>query len=476
MKHSRSMPAVGLVFIVCAAGFADPAPRLEPDAFLASLGEGGEPLPLGKMIDAALAASGAAANEASMAAERIGVLIDDMKTGINPEWNDRQIAEYVLTYLHGRLFFVYDEFQTRVDKVLFDGSFNCVSSAVLYMIFARSVNIPVVGIGASDHAFCAAILSDEKIDVETTNIYGFDPGTKREFHDAFGNVTGYSYVPPSEYDKRIELSERELLALILQNRVSMLESEKKYAEAVGLAVDRYALAPGELTREHLTLEVINYAALLNERGEYKEATEFLTTFVDSYGWDESLKGIYGVLHYNQIVVLIQSEAFADAIEIMAELEVPGWIDPAVLEELRLQVGERILARDLPPLTPSEGLTLLDALREEGLISTKRHLDFAVMLYSQEADGAAAMGEYLDAASSIDRAIEILGPDGRLLSARQAYRHNFAVEAHNAFASLYNDGKYDEARNLLIDAIEKVPENDILLEDLSALRQVLSKTQ
>ena len=330
------MLAVLLAILICLPGFGDNAPRLNPDPFLSSVGSQTEPLPVQTLIEAALRVSGATAIETESAAARIGILIDEMKAKIDPRWDRRQTAEIVLSYLHEHLFTLYDEYQTRVDRVLADGSFNCVSSAVLYMIFARSIDIPVAGISAADHAFCAVLLPEERIDVETTNIYGFDPGQKREFHDAFGNITGYSYVPSSQHNGRVELSERELLALILQNRISILESKKRYAEAVGLAVDRYALAPGEVTREHLTLEAINYAAGLNERKEYKSAIDFLTLFVESYGWDEALRSIYGILHYNQIVVLIQEEAFSEAIDVMDRVEAPGWIEPKILDELRMQ--------------------------------------------------------------------------------------------------------------------------------------------
>ena len=468
------MLIVPLAFLMCTSLSAENLPRLIPDTFLASVGEKDEPLGLRDMIDAALTASGASAVEAERAAGRIGSLIDRMRGEMEPGWNPRQTAEFVLTFLHEQLFLMYDEDQTRVDRVLIDGSFNCVSSAVLYMIFARSVDIPVIGISATDHAFCAVLLPGERVDVETTNIYGFDPGKKKEFHDAFGNLTGYSYVPQSRHGERTELTEHELLALILQNRISMLESEKRYVDAVGLAVDRYALAPGDLTLEHLRREAINFAALLNERRAYQEAAGFLTTFVQYYGWDESLRTISGVLYYNQIVVLIQSEALTEAIEAIKEAAVTGWIDPGVLSGLRSQAGERLLARDLPSLTPAEGLALLGTLREKGLVSAERYLDFAVMLYSQEADEAAVRGEYLDAASSIDEAIEILGPDRRLIAAKEAYRFNFAVEVHNTFAALYNNGDYEAAYNLLDEAINKVPESGILTQDLATLKKVLPR--
>ena len=470
MNETRSMAAVLLLLLLLQTGYVYSSPRMTADPFFAAVGEFAEPLALETLIHASLRASGVAESDTPAPAAAINDYILKMKAEIPPDWNDREKAEYVLTFLHENIFQRYDEFQTRIDQVLSRGSFNCVSSAVLYMIFSRSVGIPVVGIGTADHAFCAVVLADGRVDVEATSVYGFDPGKKREFHDAFGNVTGYSYVPPSQYGGRADLSEKQLIALILQNRISLLESGKKYAQAVELAVDRFAIAPGESTHSHLVRGVLNYAAGLNERREHKEAIDFLDRFVDAYGWSVSLKDIYAILHYNRVVVLIQGGAFSQALEAMEELEEPGWITPEVMQDLRSQVAERILAKELPLVTPAEGITLLAALRDGGLLSEQRYLDFAVMLVSKEASEVAAGGDYLAAAAVIDDAIMVFGTDRRLNAARTAYRYNYAVEVHNAFAALFNKGEYAAASALLKAAIEKVPESNILHNDLKALEK------
>ena len=469
------MPAFFIVLHFVAAASIHAFPRIDPDPFFSSLGEAVEPLDVEALIDTALRASGATEAETLNAKTAIVESISRLRSEVPEERDGREKAEYVLQFLHEHHFRYYDEYQTRVDMVISDGGFNCVSSAVLYMIFSRSVGVPVIGIGTPDHAFCAAVLSEGNIDVETTSSYGFDPGKKKEFHDAFGNVTGYSYVPPSAYAARSELSERELIALILQNRISMLESGKRYDKALELAADRYAMAPGDSTGNHLFRGAINYAALLNERKEYSEALEFLTGFINTYGWNDSVREIFGILHYNRVVVLIQSEAFEEAIEAMNELEAPGWIDSNILQDLRAQVAERIIAKQLPALTPEAGFKLLDALRDDGLLSSSRYTDFAVMIASNEADAFAAAGEFLQAATIIERAIEAIGADRRLESARAAYRYNFAVDAHNTFAALFNGGEYDAARRLLEEAIEKVPDSDILQKDLRLLEKRLQPT-
>src|SRR5208337_2256614 len=112
------------------------------------------------------------------------------------------LAERALTFLHRNLFTSYSVLQTRVDTVLETGVFNCVSSAVLYMILARSVGLSVGGIRTTDHAFCTVLVNGEPVDVETTNPYGYNPGTRKEFSDSFGKLTGFRYVPPSSSTDR----------------------------------------------------------------------------------------------------------------------------------------------------------------------------------------------------------------------------------------------------------------------------------
>ena len=82
----------------------------------------------------------------------------------------------------------------------------------------------------------AVTVDGTPVDVETTNVHGFDPGKKKEFTDSFGAVTGYSYVPPSNYADRTTISLQELLALVLYNRASEAAQQGRYREAVNPAV------------------------------------------------------------------------------------------------------------------------------------------------------------------------------------------------------------------------------------------------
>jgi hypothetical protein len=100
------------------------------------------------------------------------------------------------------------------------------------------------------------------VDVETTILYGFDPGTKREFRDAFGKATGFAYVPPGNYRDRTAIDRRTLFSLVLANRIFDAESSGRFFEAVGLAADRWALLGGGpgVPFEELVDRMVNYGA------------------------------------------------------------------------------------------------------------------------------------------------------------------------------------------------------------------------
>jgi len=153
-------------------------------------------------------------------------------------------AEFILDYMHRNLLRTYSNSQTGIDIILSNGRYNCVSSAVLFMILCKSAGLDVNAVVTKDHAFAAVNIDGEFIDVETTNRYGFDPGNRREFHDQFGKVTGFAYVPQRNYRDRQAIGSIELISLILWNRIADLERRNRFTEAVPLAVDRLFLLNG----------------------------------------------------------------------------------------------------------------------------------------------------------------------------------------------------------------------------------------
>jgi tetratricopeptide (TPR) repeat protein len=163
------------------------------------------------------------------------------KEGKETEKSDAEKAELVLQFMYEKTLKRYSLNQTQLDALLSSGTYNCVSSAVLYLILGTSIGLDVKGVVTRDHAFATVVSEGAFIDVETTNKFGFNPGNKKEFTDDFGKITGFAYVPPGNYRNRAQISPIELVSLIMSNRISALESRKRYADALPIAVDRAAL-------------------------------------------------------------------------------------------------------------------------------------------------------------------------------------------------------------------------------------------
>ena len=104
----------------------------------------------------------------------------------------------VLKLLYQDVLKHYEAGQTKFDVALKTGNYNCVSSALLYMAAAKAAGLDVRGQKTPDHAFCSVYISGKRIDVETTNPYGFNPGS-REAIEHENVIKGYYVVPKTYY-------------------------------------------------------------------------------------------------------------------------------------------------------------------------------------------------------------------------------------------------------------------------------------
>jgi hypothetical protein len=210
--------------------------RLSPQDEIAQIGPMAEPLDLNLIIRASLIASGIEGPGLDSYAMEINELLDSAPPATG---NVAVDGEMLLQWMHEEILSRYVEQQTSLDILLDRGTYNCVSSAVLYLILTRSRDIPVHGVLTTDHAFCRIPASggSEGIDVETTTAYGFDPGVRRDAVDSFTGRTGFSYVPPGNYRMRSRIGEKELISLIYQNRISALQKSGRWDETIGLARD-----------------------------------------------------------------------------------------------------------------------------------------------------------------------------------------------------------------------------------------------
>jgi tetratricopeptide (TPR) repeat protein len=408
-----------LLLLLVLMGFAFPvssqstAVRIDPIPAVRELVVREEPLPLETFIRTALVFSGVPGQQLAGLQERIQTHIGQLRDRLGGSTDPRERAEGALAYMHEELLRRYDERQTAVDVLFERGSYNCVSSGVVYAIFLKALGLRVWGVRTSDHAFCRVQAGDQAYDVETTSPFGFDPGTRKEFTDDFGRVTGYSYVPPSNYGDRRDIGEKELLALILYNRTAFASERKDYPAAVPAAVDAYALLSDEESHQRLITALLNMASWHGMNGRFADALEFLNRAEKRYR-DDRLADLREDLTHNWVLNLIQTGSYAEAEQ------------------------------------------MLDSEWEGGLLTDGEWRELTVYLYQVRAKRSAP-GDYGEAARLILEGLKKVGSDQGLVRSYEVYIHNSVV-------TLARNALYEQALAVLEEALSQLPNSAVLLKD------------
>jgi hypothetical protein len=419
----------GLVSIQSVAGQSrvatQPFPELTPLPLSEQLAAAREPLPVESIVDAALEFSGASEADAAGAKDKLAVLLRKFRDEVADVTNQTELAEKALAFLHKNLFTAYSFPQTRVDTVMDTGVYNCVSSAIIYMIVARSVGLSVSGVRTRDHAFCSVLVNGQQLDVETTSAYGFNPGSKKEFLDSFGKVTGYAYEPPGNYVGRRGIGEKELLALILYNTVAEDADVRLYHDALQPAVSFYVLMGSDESRQMLVGVLASYITSIRTRQDFAQGAQFIDAVKASFGGSVDISQARRDFYHNWVLALFDDNVLQEAEDLLAQ-----------------------------PITKA---TLDDADWN----------NFSVMVVQRRAQAQANTGDFVSAAGVVQEAIGKLGRLPILLQ-------NYEALMQNAIVQLYNARKYADARTLVDQGLASYAESRIFQQDLDLLKKQMKQ--
>ncbi|MDR2053864.1 MAG: hypothetical protein LBP80_10670 [Treponema sp.] len=447
------------------------------------------------LTDIALWASGAerAARSQKGASYRDIVIAaaEELRTSPELPQNRRTRGEYVLGFMHKKFLKGYLENQTRLDEIIDTGRYNCVSSAVLYAILAAAADLDVRGVMTKDHAFATVDTGTEIIDVETTNPYGFDPGSRREFHDNFGKLTGFAYVPSRNYRDRAAISLLELCSLILSNRIADLEKRNRFGEAVPLAVNRAAMLANRRDpvsspffqdgEKDLLDRLLNYGASLLNGGRETDALAWAEYAGSRHPGGEAGEKRWEEFTFsamnNLIVRLMRAGKTADA---RAALDRYGAaLDPSNydrLDSLLLDAELLNMANGLGKTADAAGiLAAIDRAARDSRLPAARITELRNFVIIGEGNRLAKSQAGTPAAIVFtEEAIAKYGRNSHLDEAIRAHRQNRVADLHNRFARLFNGKNYGEARDHIRKALEEFPDNRQLRQDLDLAEQALRR--
>jgi tetratricopeptide (TPR) repeat protein len=468
-------------------------PRIEPDpkAFeYYDLGRKNKGYSWNELAQISLWASG---DSAASNLEKINAMAAAIKNSPEFPSSNREKAEFILSYMHKNLLKSYSLYQTRIDTLFSNGRYNCVSSAVLYMILCKSAGIETSGVMTKEHAFVIVHNGGENIDVETTNAYGFDPGNRKEFHDNFGRLTGFTYVPVQNYRDRQTISQIELVSLILNNRVAENERQNRFIESVPVAIDRAALLVGNaLTantaspesetifidpRKDLMDRLFNFGAMLLRSGREEDALQWAAAaspvYPDESRWNEFILAAVN----NNIVKLTRANKLSDARNFLEKNK--ALISEADYNSLDTTLVDReLLASANRIRSAADGDSVVSAINQAfniKRIEEKRAvelLNFTVLKTAEVLSGSSgsrgAGRNWREAITYLENAIDSLGANRELEQALNTYRSNLATDYHNRFATEWNKKNYNEAERILNEGLALFPNDRQLLRNRDTL--------
>jgi len=199
----------------------------------------------------------------------------------------KQFAESLLVYLHKSPFKEYNFDSNKISEIIDFGRYNCVSSSILYAILLKKYGFLSNAIETSDHVFIEVVFQNDKIDVETTNKFGFNPGTKKEALDNFGKVTGFNYVSPKDYKNRNKIDLKKLLFLLSHNLANYYYKSRNFIKSANLGYIIYLGRGDNKGKEEFDVYFNNLLVNLTDKKEYKKGIELVNEYLEAYGFSEN---------------------------------------------------------------------------------------------------------------------------------------------------------------------------------------------
>ncbi len=224
--------------------------------------------------DALLALYLVASNVRELAAfetvnRRIYALIEGLEGQILEEDNPHLAGEILNRQMHNAFFLAksqgkapsgYAVDQSRLMGIFETGEYNCISSALLYVVLARHFSLEVKGSLLPSHAFVELMTEEGALDVETTSATGFAKPHTAEFY-ANQNREWYEIrgLTPASYDDYLT---RERVSPVVLGARNMLnqhtaKGQMAYADSMRLAEISAFIHPSHLSSQEKRLYFYN---------------------------------------------------------------------------------------------------------------------------------------------------------------------------------------------------------------------------
>ena len=226
------------------------------------------------LLEGGLIASGIAPSFQSKYADQIANAVRDIKANL-PQGSVKEKARVAFDFMHKKILKQYRESATTLDLALRDGTYNCLSSTLLYNILLEAIGIQAKAIVLPTHVYTLIEDHGQPIEVENTTPLGFDVLSNAIAQKTLKRLTGYNY---GDVKKLREIvGNKGLIAYTYANRASFEGKAKQYEVSFQDALKSYAIFPnGTYIYTNVAAGFINYSAYLNNNAhDYKKALAIL---------------------------------------------------------------------------------------------------------------------------------------------------------------------------------------------------------
>lgn len=390
----------------------------------------------------------------------------------------------VLKLLYSEFLTTYNFNQTRINVALQTGVYNCVSSALLYMALAKAAGLEVRGQKTSEHAFCTVYIPGskagqyKKIDVETTNPYGFNPGSKETIENE-DKIHGYYIVPKKYYANRQEVSDSVFAGLIAGNLCAAYIEKDDYESAVPLGAARYELVKNEdskpviQVRRDFDVLASNYVNVeAPDAQSFLEILDWFTGFIDRWGMTDYLQKNMDNGFNNFLVYCFDEKNYELAVAVYEK-------DKEYLTKTQDAKVPDVLA-DILVSSIIEGKNAEEQIQGIEDLLTENSLDSAqekrVLVYLENAwlsilNECMTSRTYGTGYQKSCEALERLPESTKIKKMQKSFYDNCIAIIHNNFAKQANDGYFDDARKVLEAGLQVFPDDKTLNNDLKILNKM-----
>ena len=417
--------------------------------------------------------------------QKFETIKDDMASSSIIDLEEEERGKAILKYLYQNYLKAYSLNQTKIDVALETGTYNCVSSAVLYMAAVKAAGLEVRGQSTTQHAFCSIYVADEnsgkskRIDVETTNPYGFNPGSKEEIEHE-NQIKKYYVVPKKYYSNRQEVSDGVFTGLIAGNLCADYIKSGEYTKALPLGAARWDVVKNEpaksvaSVRNSFDILAANYVNLLPPSAtSYFSTLDWFSAFIDRWGSTDFLQKNLDSSIINLLVLCFQEKNYPLAREAYEKYKTK--LSSSQITKSEEIITDTIIITTTDGLPPEQKVEEINRLLESDELANparqsraQLHLESYWLEYLNELMNSR---EYELGHTNATNALNQLPKSTKIKAMQNGFYNNVIATIHNKFAKQANARNFEAAQALLEEGLEKYPNDKTLKKDMADLLKV-----